>query len=153
MSAANEQATHRERKVWSAGGVLVRPDPSGNGWSIVICGRSGSKLWALPKGTPESGESRKQTAIREVHEETGIEPRLLKNSVLNVSRYKFTRNEVVHNKTVYYYLMSPVEGSVEMHDQEYDKVVWVPIDKSLSMLTHYQDVYTVRNAIQALQNS
>ena len=58
----------------SAGGVVFRND--GNGPEVVLCGkRMPRQLWALPKGTPERGETREQTAIREVTEETGLQVR------------------------------------------------------------------------------
>jgi 8-oxo-dGTP pyrophosphatase MutT (NUDIX family) len=38
----------------------------------VICRVHGRDVWALPKGTPEPGESNLQAAIREVTEETGL---------------------------------------------------------------------------------
>ena len=39
--------------------------------------RPSSNLWALPKGTPEPGESIEQTAIREVSEETGLQVQIV----------------------------------------------------------------------------
>src|SRR5689334_11541816 len=44
---------------------------------VVLVGRSNAGLWALPKGTPQPGETLEQVAIREVQEETGLQVRLL----------------------------------------------------------------------------
>ena len=55
----------------SAGGVVYRVE--GRSREVLLCGRTTPALWALPKGTPDSGESLEQTALREVREETGLE--------------------------------------------------------------------------------
>ncbi len=46
-------------------------------------------VWALPKGNIDPGESPAETAVREVHEETGIEGRLVEK--LGDVRYVYTR--------------------------------------------------------------
>ena len=40
---------------------------------VVLVGRSHSGMWALPKGTPQAGETIEQVALREVQEETGLQ--------------------------------------------------------------------------------
>ena len=61
---------------WSAGGVVAREN-NDNRIEIVLVGRLGDNLWALPKGTPNYDETIEQTAIREVQEETGLDIKLL----------------------------------------------------------------------------
>lgn len=59
--------------------------------------------WVLPKGTVEEGEEYKETALREVKEETGVTAQIIK--YVNKSNYTFnTANDVV-NKDVHWYLM------------------------------------------------
>src|SRR5260370_17043174 len=43
---------------------------------VVLVGRSHAGIWALPKGTPEPGETIEQVAVREGQEETGSKARL-----------------------------------------------------------------------------
>ena len=59
--------------------------------------------WVLPKGTVEAGEEYKDTAMREVYEETGVEATLMK--YIGKSQYSFTVPEDVVEKTVHWYLM------------------------------------------------
>jgi 8-oxo-dGTP pyrophosphatase MutT (NUDIX family) len=59
--------------------------------------------WVLPKGTMEEGENFKQTALREVKEETGIAARLVK--YIGKTQYNFRSREDIVNKTVHWYLM------------------------------------------------
>ena len=55
---------------YSAGGLVF--DDRGRVAIIARHSRSGHLEWCLPKGHIEKGETPQQTAVREVHEETGI---------------------------------------------------------------------------------
>ena len=59
--------------------------------------------WVLPKGTVEQGEEYKQTALREVCEETGVNAHIVK--YIGKSEYNFNiPGDTVH-KEVHWYLM------------------------------------------------
>ena len=60
--------------------------------------------WVLPKGTVEDGETFKQTALREVKEESGATGEIIK--YVGKTQYSFKGNEDTVNKTVHWYLMS-----------------------------------------------
>lgn len=59
--------------------------------------------WVLPKGTVEDGEEYKQTAIREVKEESGANATIIR--YIGKSRYSFTVSEGTVEKEVHWYLM------------------------------------------------
>lgn len=59
--------------------------------------------WVLPKGTVEEGEEHKETALREVREESGVNASVIK--YIGTSQYTFTANDEVVNKHVHWYLM------------------------------------------------
>ena len=50
--------------------------------------RGKERIWALPKGHIDAGESPAETAVREVREETGVEGRLVEK--LGDVRYVYT---------------------------------------------------------------
>jgi 8-oxo-dGTP pyrophosphatase MutT (NUDIX family) len=53
---------------------VLRADPNNSEiLYVALCHRRAESLWALPKGTPEEGESKEETARREVTEESGLE--------------------------------------------------------------------------------
>ena len=129
----------------SAGGIVYRVGTRGE--EIVLCGRTGIGLWGLPKGTPNPGETIEQTASREVREETGLEVAIERK--VGEIEYWFTRAELGKrfHKRVHYFLMSPVGGSVDQHDHEYDLVRWFPAHMAARTLTYANEAEMVRRAL------
>lgn len=109
----------------SAGGLVV--DEHGRGAVIARTSRRGRRLWCLPKGHVEAGESLETAAIREVGEETGIIGRVL--APLGVIDFYFTVDGRLIHKTVHHYLMQAVGGELSDADIEVDEVEWVPVDE------------------------
>ena len=73
--------------------------------------------WVLPKGTVEAGEDYKETATREVLEETGVNASIIK--YIGKSQYSFHIPEDTVEKDVHWYLM--------MSDSSYraqSRLVW-----------------------------
>ena len=59
--------------------------------------------WVLPKGTVEQGEEYKDTALREVFEESGVKAAIIKYA--GISEYSFSIPDDVVSKEVHWYLM------------------------------------------------
>ena len=132
----------------SAGGVVCRRGE--HGVEVLLCGRDYEGLWALPKGTPEPGESLEETAVREVSEETGLGVSIVCD--LGIVEYEFARpaQGIRFEKTVHHFLMLPTgEGRVEDHDAEYDRVVWFSAAEAMRIMTHRNEVLIVRRAVAA----
>ena len=129
----------------SAGGVVYRTGD--NGVEVIICGRTSPPIWGLPKGTPEAGESREQTALREVNEETGLD--VVNDEFIDAIDYWFVRSQdgARCHKTVYFYLMSPTGGDVSRHDREFDVVRWIPVEEALDTLTYPDEVRIVQKGV------
>lgn len=60
--------------------------------------------WVLPKGTVEEEESFEDTALREVYEETGVRPQIVK--YVGKSFYSFNIPKDTVEKDVHWYLMA-----------------------------------------------
>ena len=118
----------------SAGGVVVRFE--GRDRQLVVGMRRRDRdgvTWTLPKGTPIAGESREETAVREVTEETGLAVRI--TGPLESIEYTFIQRGTRIHKTVHYFLMEPIGGDLAQHDHEFERVRWVGFDEAPSLLT------------------
>jgi 8-oxo-dGTP pyrophosphatase MutT (NUDIX family) len=137
-----------ERTAVSAGGVVFRRAP--HGVEIVLVARPSEGLWALPKGTPEPGESITETALREVREETGLQVRI--GERLGTVRYQFTdRGGAVIDKTVHHYLFEPVGGDLGAHDGEHEVVQWLDIHEAERLLTHRNQLHILDRAAECIE--
>ncbi|MDO8485202.1 MAG: NUDIX hydrolase [Candidatus Limnocylindrales bacterium] len=118
----------------SAGGIVIRHE-SGRAWLVVGSRRRDrdGRTWTLPKGTPKPGETREQTALREVAEETGLEVRI--SAPLDSIEYWFVQGGQRIHKTVHYFLMDPIGGDLAGHDHEFEQVRWITFAEASSMLT------------------
>ena len=139
----------RVQQAVSAGGVVFRRTTAGV--EIVLCGRAYEGLWALPKGTPEPGESIRETALREVREETGLG--VMIDADLGIIEYNFARpaQGVLFEKTVHHFLMRhDGSGGLEQHDGEYDRIDWFPVEEALRLMTHRNEIEVVRRALHVI---
>ena len=136
----------------SAGGIVVRHE-SGKPWLVVGSRRRerDGRTWTLPKGTPNEGESREQTALREVEEETGLVVRI--TGELDSIEYWFVQSGTRIHKTVHYYLMDPTGGDLGRHDHEFESVRWIPFDTAATMLTFETERLLVAKAAGLLASN
>lgn len=135
----------RERTLpWSeeqqSGGMLVE---------VALVGRSQPGIWALPKGTPQAGETIEQVAAREVQEETGLQVRLV-GYVGSIS-YSFVREQVRYYKQVRHFLFEAIGGDMALHDHEYDLVEWFPLPEACRRLTYQNEINILYQAEDVLQ--
>lgn len=134
----------------SAPGISLDSVVGDNSVEIVLVGRPSEPFWALPKGTPKTGESREETALREVREESGIEARIV--GEVGEIEYEFSYRRVPVQKTVFHYLMLAVGGNVEAHDHEYDEARWFPIAAAIRVLSYENEKDIVRRAEQRISD-
>jgi 8-oxo-dGTP pyrophosphatase MutT (NUDIX family) len=139
----------RNTTATSAGGIVVRYE--GDVPQLVVGSRRrdrGSVTWTLPKGTPNPAESREETAVREVGEETGLEVRI--TAPLDSIEYWFVQHGLRIHKTVHYFLMEPVGGDLARHDHEFESVRWIGFDAATELLTFETERALVAKAARAL---
>ncbi|CAB4905071.1 MAG: NUDIX domain-containing protein [Actinobacteria bacterium] len=119
----------------SAGGLVL--DRSSRPWKAALIARRdrrGRLIWSLPKGHVEVGETNEQAAIREVHEETGIESSVL--MTLGTIDFWFMAEDKRIHKTVHHYILNADGGELSDEDREVVEVAWIPIDDVAGKLAH-----------------
>jgi 8-oxo-dGTP pyrophosphatase MutT (NUDIX family) len=116
---------------------------------VVLVGRSHAGIWALPKGTPQPGETVEQVAMREAQEETGLQVQLI--GYIGSVSYSFVREQVRYHKQVRHFLLEAVGGDTALHDREYDLVQWFPIYEACRFLTYQNEVQILYQAEEMLQ--
>jgi 8-oxo-dGTP pyrophosphatase MutT (NUDIX family) len=142
-------AALRHARATSAGGVVHRINDGRE--EIVLVHRRHPRLWALPKGTPNAGETLEETALRETREETGLHVEI--EAPLGAIRYFFVRGRTRFHKTVHFFLMRPVGGALEDHDHEFDEVAWFQPEEAIELMTHPTERGVVEGAVTLLADA
>lgn len=143
----------RVTHAFSAGGVVFRVAATEAGTAgettrprveIALVGHVRENIWTLPKGTPAPDETREQTALREVREETGLDARIV--GEVGEIEYTFARRGMRFVKKVFHYLMLATGGSVDQHDHEYDEARWYALAEATHAMTYENEIEIVRRA-------
>ncbi|MCB8994577.1 MAG: NUDIX domain-containing protein [Bacteroidales bacterium] len=107
-------------KVINASGGLIRNEAG----DILLIFRNGT--WDLPKGKAENGESSEETAIREVCEECGLEPPVIKSFLLKTYHcYKLNGKNIL--KATEWFDMRVPNGvkTVPQIKENITEILWV----------------------------
>jgi 8-oxo-dGTP pyrophosphatase MutT (NUDIX family) len=130
------------KPVVSSGGVIQNSKGE-----VLILRRKSEGTWVLPKGRVEPGEDLRQTALREVEEETGLTGvRIIRE--IGLVRYIFfwKPDNVNYKKTVHYFLMkiiSEKEPGMKL-EPDFAEHVWTSVDDASKTLTFENDRRIVR---------
>jgi len=101
-----------------------------------------NEKWDLPKGGIEKNEGKKQAAIREVEEETGVKNLKIVEK-LNKTYHIFERNRKYKLKITHWYKMTTTfEGTTKPQTKEkIERVVWVkPSEIPVLLENSYQNI-------------
>jgi 8-oxo-dGTP pyrophosphatase MutT (NUDIX family) len=126
---------------FSAGGVVFRRK---NGKTFILLAQhSQHHGWVFPKGIigdNKENESKEDTAVREVEEETGVAAKIIES--LEPVEYWYQWEGEKRKKTVYYYVMEYISEDQNKKDDEMEQVEWLPIDEVAERLTYPSDKKT-----------
>ena len=120
---------------YSAGGLVF--DDRGRVAIIARHSCSGHLEWCLPKGHIEKGETPQQTAVREVHEETGILGEVV-DSIATID-YWFTGTSQRVHKLVHHFALRQIGGELTVEgdpDHEAEDAIWVDFNDLDDVLSY-----------------
>lgn len=102
----------------AAGGIVKNEDDE-----ILFIFRRG--FWDLPKGKIESNETKKQAALREVEEETGVEGLILiKKIVKSYHVYKLKSGKRALKKSHWYLMNAKKQELIPQEEEDIVKAEW-----------------------------
>ena len=113
--------------VAAAGGLVL--NKKGH---VLMIFRRGS--WDLPKGKLDPGETKKEAALREVMEETGLkEVALIQKLTTTYHIYRTKNSDKRILKPSYWYVMTSQDKElIPQTEEDIEKVEWVPLATALS---------------------
>jgi len=126
-----------ETAVYAAGGVVWRVVD--DKLRVLLIHRTKYRDVTLPKGKVEPGEMLAETAVREIHEETGI--RVALGVPVGVSRYRLPSKRT---KIVHYWAAEATDEAIRASEfvpnKEIAAIEWVSLKKAISRLSYPVDV-------------
>ena len=108
---------------------------------LLIRHRKGGH-WSFPKGHVEEGESERQTALREVCEETGLKIKLISGFRHSV---EYAPKPGVQ-KQVVYFLGYEIGGKLHPQEEEISELRWFSLPEALRRITYDNDIHLMRRA-------
>ena len=98
----------------------------------VLVVKQTSGFYGFPKGHVEIGETEKETAIREVKEETGLDIKIISDKRYTQS---YIVKENVHKDVVFF--IAKLENNNEKRQvEEIEEILWIDINEVEKILTY-----------------
>jgi len=143
---------HHRQTYAAAGGVVV--DAAGKRILVLLrpgrLGPDGQPEVRLPKGHIESGESREQTALREVQEEAGLSGlAILADLGQQTVEFDWQDSHIIRDES--YFLMALAGDEDTLCPEKQFERLWLTWEEALARLTFEAEREWVRKARQAWQ--
>jgi 8-oxo-dGTP pyrophosphatase MutT (NUDIX family)/phosphohistidine phosphatase SixA len=136
-----------ETAVYAAGGVVWRVVDGK--LRVLLIHRTKYRDVTLPKGKVDPGEMLAETAVREIHEETGI--RVALGVPVGVSRYRLPSKRI---KIVHYWAAEATEAAIRasafVPNKEIAALEWVSPKKALRRLSYPVDTEIMETFVRLL---
>ena len=133
----------------SCGALVIRQDSESARMYILMIRHRPGGYRSFPKGHVEAGETERQTAVREVREETAAEISIIPDFRHVVC---YTPAPAVE-KEVVYFLARTEQVDIRPRRGEIAQVEWIPLLQAERYLTHENDkrvLNAARNKLNAL---
>jgi 8-oxo-dGTP diphosphatase len=133
------------KRVYSAGGVVFKFE--GEELKILLILTQNGKVWGFPKGIIEKDEDPKETALREIKEETGVSGKIIDE--VGETSYCFVMDNEKNFKKVKYFLIEYTGGELNP-EWEVDAVEWFTPHEALQKLTYENDREILKKSVMKI---
>ena len=117
-------------------------------WQVLLVQHQAGH-WAFPKGHTEIGEDPKQTAERELFEETGLQVKRYLDEQIHCETYFFKHQSLLIKKEVNYF-SALVEGQIKIQEAEIRDWKWLSLPAALHLLNFRESKKILRHVMQDL---
>jgi len=132
----------------SAGAVICRIE-NGVRLFLLLLHEFKTKYWEFPRGKIEGNETLKETAIREVEEETGITDLEITDGFEETIEWYFKRKgDTVFKKATYFLAETKTKEVVLSEELDY---TWLPYEEALDKITHKNEKEVLKKAQEFLK--
>jgi 8-oxo-dGTP diphosphatase len=130
-------AKNNKSVIQAAGGILWKKEQGQKKFAVVH--RHKHQDWSLPKGKVDRKENWKETALREVLEETGYEAK--------IKKYAGSISYLLEGtpKVVLFWHMKIKSEKKSKMNGEVDEVRWVTIEEAKSLLDYPEELKIVKS--------
>ena len=123
----------------TAGGVVYRRNPAKNKRLEILLIQDAKNRWTIPKGHIEEGETARQTAEREIREETGLQEMQI-GAWLGKINFRYRRQTSLVLMTTEIFLVEGKGKTDELKSEEWmNGIAWLPVNEALDKI-EYDDI-------------
>jgi 8-oxo-dGTP pyrophosphatase MutT (NUDIX family) len=140
-------ARRKTRNEHSSGGAVI--DLRDGVPYVAMIATRGRSRWGLPKGAVSAGETSQQAALREVKEETGLDAEVI--ALLETIEYFFRAGDTLIRKSVDFYLMRHLGGTMTPQLSEVDDVEWVPLHEGIERASFESERKLLSSALAQIE--
>jgi 8-oxo-dGTP pyrophosphatase MutT (NUDIX family) len=121
----------------TSGGVVFRRNARG-GVEVLLM-QDAKNRWTIPKGHVEPGEEPKETAEREIREETGLNEMSV-SSWLGKVNFRYRRNHTLVLMTMHIYLVEGKGDTSKLKPEDWlNDIKWLPATEAVDKIA-YDDI-------------
>lgn len=122
----------------TAGGIVYRRNKTSNQLEILLI-QDAKNRWTIPKGHIEEGETSKETAEREVGEETGLKEMQVQNWLGKI-HFRYRRVNSLVLMTTEIFLIAAKGDTDDLTPEDWmNGIKWMPISEALDKI-EYEDI-------------